>query len=53
MDKLTIRLYDSKGNNLNNIFYKKLGLLNTEYNSTLFSSLIIKIEENVKGIHTH
>jgi hypothetical protein len=53
MDKLTIRLYDSNGNNLNDIFYKKLGLLNTEYNSNLFSSLIIKIEENVKGIHTH
>jgi hypothetical protein len=53
MDKLTIRLYDSNGNNLNDIFYKKLGLLNTEYNSNLFSSLIIKIEENLKSIHTH
>ena len=51
MDKLTIRLYDSNGNNLNDIFYKKLGLLNTEYNSNLYSSLIIKIEENLKGIH--
>jgi hypothetical protein len=53
MDKLTIRLYDSNGNNLNDIFYKKLGLLNTEYNSNLFSSLIIKIEENLKSIHTN
>jgi hypothetical protein len=51
MDKLTIRLYDSNGNNLNDIFYKKLGLLNTEYTSNLFSSLIIKIEENLKGIN--
>ena len=51
MDKLIIRLYDSNGNNLNDIFYKKLGLLNTEYNSNLFSSLIIKIEENLKSLH--
>ena len=51
MDKLTIRFYDSDGNNLNDIFYKKLGLLNTEYNSNLFSSLIIKIQENSKSIH--
>jgi hypothetical protein len=51
MDKLTIRLYDSKGNNLNNIFYKKLGLLNTDYNSNLFSTLLIKIQENSKSLH--
>jgi hypothetical protein len=51
MDKLTIKLYDSNGNNLNDIFYKKLGLLNTDYNSTLYSSLIIKIQENSKSLH--
>ena len=51
MDKLTIRLYDSKGNNLNDIFYKKLGLLNTDYNSNLFSSLLIKIQEHSKSLH--
>ena len=51
MDKLTIRLYDSKGNNLNDIFYKKLGLLNTDYNSNLFSSLLIKIQEQSKSLH--
>jgi len=51
MDKLTIRFYDSDGNNLNDIFYKKLGLLNTDYNSNLFSSLLIKIQENSKSIH--
>ena len=51
MDKLTIKLYDSNGNNLNDIFYKKLGLLNTDYNSTLYSSLIIKIQEHSKSLH--
>lgn len=51
MDKLTIRLYDSNGNNLNDIFYKKLGLLNTDYNSNLFSSLLIKIQEQSKSLH--
>ena len=51
MDKLTIRLYDSNGNNLNDIFYKKLGLLNTDYNSTLYSTLLIKIQENSKSLH--
>ena len=51
MDKLTIRLYDSNGNNLNDIFYKKLGLLNTDYNSNLFSSLLIKIQEHSKSLH--
>jgi hypothetical protein len=51
MDKLTIKLYDSNGNNLNDIFYKKLGLLNTDYNSNLFSTLLIKIQENSKSLH--
>ena len=51
MDKLTIRLYDSNGNNLNDIFYKKLGLLNIDYNSNLFSSLLIKIQEHSKSLH--
>ena len=51
MDKLTIKLYDSNGNNLNDIFYKKLGLLNTDYNSTLYSTLLIKIQENSKSLH--
>jgi hypothetical protein len=52
MDKMTIRLYDSNGNNLNDIFNKKLGLLNTEYNRNLYTTLVIKIEENSKSLHT-
>ena len=52
MDKLTIRLYDSNGNNLNDIFNKRLGLLNPEYNKNLYTTLIIKIEENSKSLHT-
>jgi hypothetical protein len=52
MDKMTIRLYDSNGNNLNDIFNKKLGLLNTEYYKNLYTTLVIKIEENSKSLHT-
>ena len=52
MDKLTIRLYDSNGNNLNDVFNKRLGLLNPEYNKNLYTTLIVKIEENSKSLHT-
>ena len=52
MDKMTIRLYDSNGNNLNDVFNKKLGLLNPEYNNNLCTTLIVKIEENSKSLHT-
>ena len=52
MDKMTIRLYDSNGNNLNDVFNKKLGLLNSEYNKNLCTTLIVKIEENSKSLQT-
>ena len=52
MDKMTIRLYDSNGNNLNDVFNKKLGLLNPEYNKNLYTTLIVKIEENSKSLQT-
>ena len=52
MDKLTIRLYDSDGNNLNDVFSKKLGLLNTNYYNNLYTTIIMKIEENAKSLHT-
>ena len=52
MDKMTIRLYDSNGNNLNDVFNKRLGLLNPDYNKNLYTTLIVKIEENSKSLHT-
>jgi hypothetical protein len=52
MDKMSIRLYDSNGNNLNDVFNKRLGLLNPEYNKNLYTTLIVKIEENSKSFHT-
>jgi len=52
MDKMSIRLYDSDGNNLNDGFNKRLGLLNPEYNKNLYTTLIVKIEENSKSLHT-
>jgi hypothetical protein len=52
MDKMGIRLYDSDGNNLNDVFNKRLGLLNPEYNKNLCTTLIVKIEENSKSLQT-
>lgn len=52
MDKMTIRLYDSNGNNLNDVFNKRLGLLNPDYNKNLYTTLIVKIEENSKSLQT-
>ena len=52
MDKMEIRLYDSNGNNLNDVFNKRLGLLNPEYNKNLCTTLIVKIEENSKSLQT-
>ena len=52
MDKMTIRLYDSNGNNLNDVFNKRLGLLNPDYNKNLYTPLSVKLEENSKSLHT-
>jgi len=52
MDKMSIRLYDSNGNNLNDVFNKRLGLLNPVYNNNLCTTLIVKIEENSKSLQT-
>ena len=52
MDKMSIRIYDSNGNNLNDVFNKRLGLLNPEYNNNLCTTLIVKIEENSKSLQT-
>jgi len=52
MDKMEIRFYDSNGNNLNDVFNKRLGLLNPEYNKNLCTTLIVKIEENLKSLQT-
>lgn len=52
MDKMGIRLYDSNGNNLNDVFNKRLGLLNPVYNNNLCTTLIVKIEENSKSLQT-
>jgi hypothetical protein len=46
LDRIDFKFFDSNGNNLNEIFNKKLGLLNTNYYNNLYTSIVIKVEEN-------
>ena len=50
LDKLHIILYDSEGRNLNNIYLKKLGLLNTNYYKCIYTTLIINVNESSKSL---
>jgi hypothetical protein len=49
-DKLVIRLYDSNGFPLDNVFKKRLGLLNYSYNRNMYTNVIIKISEIEKNL---
>jgi len=49
-DKLVIRLYDSNGLPLDNVFKKRLSLLNYSYNRNMYTNVIIKISEIEKNL---
>lgn len=50
LDKFTIRIYDSDGNSLNDIFVKRPNLLNSNYFSNMYTTMIIKVDETDKSL---
>jgi hypothetical protein len=45
LDKITIKIYDSEGNSINDIFKNRKGLLNTNYFKNMYSTVVIKVDE--------
>ena len=45
LDRITIRLYDSNGNSLNEVFETNKNMLKNLYNNSLFTSMVLKINE--------
>lgn len=45
LDKITIRIYDSNGNSLNEVFETNKNMLKDLYNNNLFTSMVLKIDE--------
>ena len=50
LDKFTIRIYDSEGKSLNDIFLKRPGLLNSNYFPNMYTTMIIKVDEIDKSL---
>ena len=50
LDKFTIRIYDSDGKSLNDIFIKRPGLLNSNYFPNMYTTMIIKVDEIDKSL---
>jgi hypothetical protein len=49
-DKITIRIYDSDGNALNDLFKNKSGLLNPYYFKNMYTTVVIKVDEIDKSL---
>lgn len=45
LDRITIRLYDSNGNSLNEVFETNKTMLKNLYKNSLFTSMVLKIDE--------
>ena len=50
LDKITIRIYDSDGNALNDLFNNKAGLLNPFYFKNMYTTVVIKVDEIDKSL---
>ena len=50
LDKITIRLYDSEGNALNDLFKNRPGLLNGNYFRNMYTTVVIKVDEVGKAL---
>jgi len=50
LDKITIRLFDSEGNALNDLFKNRPGLLNGNYFKNMYTTVVIKVDEVDKAL---
>jgi hypothetical protein len=50
LDKITIRIFDSNGNALNDTYKNKPGLLNQNYFKNLYTTVVIKVDEVDKSL---
>ena len=50
LDKITIKLYDSEGNALNDLFKNRPGLLNGNYFKNMYTTVVIKVDESGKAL---
>lgn len=50
LDKITIRIFDSNGNALNDTYKNKPGLLNENYFKNLYTTVVIKVDEVDKSL---
>ena len=51
LDKITIRIYDSYGNSLNDVFETNKNMLKNLYDNSLFTSIVLKIDEVEKTLN--
>jgi hypothetical protein len=50
LDKITIRLFDSEGVALNDLFKNRPGLLNGNYFKSMYTTIVIKVDESGKAL---
>jgi hypothetical protein len=50
LDKITIRIFDSDGKPLNDLYKNKSGLLNTNYYNNMYTTVVIKVDEIDKSL---
>jgi hypothetical protein len=50
LDRITIRIYDSNGNSLNEVFSNNKNILTKLYKNKLFTSMVLKIDEVEKTL---
>lgn len=50
LDKITIRIFDSDGNPLNDLFKNRQGLLNPNYFKNMYTTVVIKVDEIDKSL---
>lgn len=50
LDKITIRLFDSEGIALNDLFKNRPGLLNGNYFKNMYTTIVIKVDESGKAL---
>ena len=53
LDRITIRIYDSNGNSLNDVFINNKNILTNLYKNQLFTSMVLKIDEVEKTLIKH
>jgi len=45
LDKINIKIFDSEGNSINDVFKDRDGLLNKNYFKNMYTTVVIKVDE--------